>query len=106
MLAAHLGDRAKGAQSIAAFGDLQISEMLGCDAQALRIIQGSDRGRAKYGAMLIQWIDQAISQLGYFITTKHADKRIDFRPGFEQLLTLAAPPGNLKRSRPGSCLAV
>ena len=52
VLAAHAGDGAEGAESVAALGDLQIGVVPRRDAQAGGVFQGADRGGAEQAALL------------------------------------------------------
>jgi hypothetical protein len=77
VLAAHLRDRTEGAQPIATFRDLQVTKVLRRDAQAIGIGEGPNRRRLKDRALFFEVTDQAIGDLGDFVTAEHAHQVID-----------------------------
>src|SRR4051794_15899901 len=96
MLAAHLGDRAKRAKPVAAFGDLQEGEMTRSDAET-RCIGKRMRGRGiEDHPLLFEPAEKAVRDLGHLLAAEDTHEVIDFGPGFEQrfALTFGETPGN------------
>ena len=110
VLAAHVGDRAEGAEPVAAFGDLQVGEVPGRDPQPGAVVLGLDRGGAEDGALLVQAAHDPVGDPGDLLAAEDADDLVDLGHLFEQhlLLPLGQAAGDdhaLDLARPASARA-
>ena len=88
VLAAHLGDRAEGAEPVAAFGDLQVGEVPRRDPQPGRVVLGLDGRGAEDGPLLVQPAHEPVGDLGDLLAAEDADDLIDLGDLLQQHLPL------------------
>ena len=88
VLAAHVGDRAEGAEPVAAFGDLEIGEVPGRDPQPGAVVLGLDRRGPEERALLVQAAQEPVGHLGDLLAAEDADDLVDLGELLEQRLLL------------------
>src|SRR5207237_1653173 len=76
MAAAHAGDGAKGASTVAAFGNLEVSVVAGSDAQAGGVFLGPDRRGPKQRVLFGPVHDGPVDDLGDLFPAEDADDAV------------------------------
>ena len=89
MLAAHVGDRAEGAEPVAALGDLEIGQVLRGDPEPGPVVLGLDRGGAEDGPLLVEVAHDPVGDPGDLLAAEDADDLVDLGDLVQEHLALA-----------------
>ena len=88
VLAAHVRDRAEGAEPVAPLGDLEIGQMLGGDPEPGPVVLGLDGGGAEDGPLLVEVAHDPVGDLGDLLAAEDADDLVDLGHLLQEHLAL------------------
>ncbi len=96
MLAAHVRDRAKRAEPVAAFRNLKIGKMSGRDPHPRPVFLSQDRGWPEQGPLFRKPAEQPVGHAGDLLPAEHTDHVVDLGKLLDQRLfrPLGQAPGD------------